>query len=283
MPGYHDNMSFRFSLPYLLSITLGATALASPDLARADESTPFHMTDAKIWRPETGFEVQFGQYGDNAIVGLQGFIQWPIGERWSLTGRLPLAYAYNDGIDGVGLGNLTVDATLFLSAEKRRRATNVTAFQLSVSGPTASRGVDSGFATGTMAGYFLPDPGLYQPNTTTIRLYGTWRTGSRSFFGQLEGGMQQLVIRNADDRTLLRIAGGAGVRVGSNVVLIGEFVGVTDIIDDADGDNFWSSLDLGMRAKVGKGNISLRVYLPLDGQWRNLDTLGVALGYEASL
>ena len=121
------------------------------------------------------------------------------------------------------------------------------------------------------------------PNTTTIRLHGTWRTGGRSFFFQLEGGLHQLIIENFDDWTLLRFGAGVGVRVGANVVLIGEYIAITDIVDDSSGDNFWSSIDLGMRARVGNGNISLRAFLPIDRSWRAADALGVALGYEVSL
>ena len=107
-------MSLRYPIPILLALTLGASALIAPGTARADEATPFSMTDVNIFRPEAGFEVLFGQDRNAALAGLQLWLQYPFGERWAITGRLPLAYAnFDNGVDGLALGNLTLDGTLF--------------------------------------------------------------------------------------------------------------------------------------------------------------------------
>lgn len=265
-----------------VAVTLGASSLLASSAAHADETAPFHMTDVKVYKTELGFETHFGQFENAALIGVQGHVQVPLGKRWSLTGRLPIAYA-NDDIqgDGLSLGNVTLEATFLINARRRRRATNVTGFNVSVSLPTAADDFDGIIASGNYFRFHLPDPGLYRPDVTTVRLHGTWRTGGRSFFGQLEAGLHQQF--GAGDLTLLRFGGGLGVRVGSSVVLIGELITRSDILDDSDGDNLDSSLDLGMRARAGNGNISLRVFIPLDGYWRDRDALGVALGYEVGL
>ena len=277
-------MSLRHSA---LILVLASVVTATE--ARADQTSPFVMTDPSNFDLATGFEFAVGQIDraglGTTVAGLQGWIHWPVGDRWTFSGRLPIIYATNDTNDGGTLGNLTFDGTFFINARKRRRAVRMSGLNISVSAPTAGDRGDGAFASGTWTDYFSINPGLYAPGATTIRLHGLWRTEGYRYFGQVEFGVHQMINRNADDNTLLRAGVAVGFKISRALVLIGELTNMSDVLDESrGGEDFWHTLDLGIRANTGRaGVLGLRAYLPLDRSMRNRGAFGLMLGYEVYL
>lgn len=258
-----------------------ALSLLAPAHAHADETAAFVMADTHTYERAIGTALTIGGHADATLVGMEGTVRWPLGERWALGARLPLVFARSSMANDLALGNLTFSATVILNAEAQRQDTYLSALALSISAPTAGITDDDGInGAARFAAFYVPDPGLYRPDTTTVRVYYSLRSQGHSYFGQLEVGLQQLIIEDIDDQTRLRLGMAVGVNVSSNIVLVAELSNVSDILDDANGEDFWHTLDVGMRANTGTGHVGLRVYLPLDRSSRDQDMLGVTLGYE---
>ncbi len=272
----------RISSP-LPALTLAGVILLTSAPAGADEMSPYMMADMHSSTPSATGELMFGFIDDATLIGLEGSLRWPVG-RWSFGGRLPLMYSRGEVNDGAALGNVTIDGTYLISARRRQGSRRSVGLNLSLSLPTATdNAADSRAAAVEFSQFFVVEPGLYRPDATTIRVNGEFRTQGRRHFAQAELGLHQLIINDFDDLTLLRLGLAAGFLLSSRVALIGEFTTVSDVIDDSDDENFWHTLDIGLRILTQSGNLALEVYLPVDDSMRGRGAWGVLLAYQARL
>ncbi len=261
------------------------TMSVAPGVASAQRqgmrAAPFQMPDVYSNNLLTA-ELMLGTvdgspFDDFTVFALELGGSFSISPKLHLTGLLPIASTTQDGTD-TALGNLTLGLEYILSAA--RRGANVKAWSIggSLSAPTASDS-GGGFATSAIHGFFrAPYPGRYLPNTTAIRIHGQFRLDAQKIFFQAQGGINHLIIDGGDDDMLLRFGLGLGIAPARAVTLIAELTTLSDIVDDADGDNFVHSLDLGARFRAGAGTqIGVRLYLPLDDVFRDSDVMGLAV------
>lgn len=254
--------------------------------ARADWPRPFVLPPLAAG-PELHAEVMFGTVDTGPDATLLGF---DFGlrhrfDRLGISGSLPIVHTDTDIWDGTSLGNLTAGVDYLIAGSVRGRRHSATAIGASLSLPTADDDGDGSLAALTHAVFRIPDPGKYLPNTTTIRVFADWRTGTSEWFFQGELGMHALVIDGADDEILFRLGLGGGVAVSDSAALIGELTTMTDILDDNEGDeHFLHTLDLGVRFLGGGNSIfGIRLYLPLDDSYRDNDALGLAFDFATRL
>jgi len=259
---------------------------------RADETAFFVMPEIPYGQRTVGVDLTLGRIdifrfiGDASLIGLEGAMSWGLSEQLALNGRLGIVRASDDNDDGTSLDNLTIGMTYRLLTDDRGAGTSALAIDASLSLPTASDSDNSGVAALTWGVFYQPDVGRYLPDATTLRVSGTYRLLTGRLMAQAELGLQQLIVDDVDDLTLLRLGMGVGYLAAPRVALIAELTTVSDIIgDNFDNDeDFWHVLDLGARIGLGNGGtLGIRFYLPLDDALRDLDIVGLMLNYQAAL
>lgn len=210
---------------------------------------------------------------------------------WMILARLPVSDVGIDDADpttgeccDLALGNLTIGgrglwATLFESGTRA-----VAGGDLSVSLPTASDGSNRSQSASAAALAHLPhDPGLFAPNTTTIRFTALTQFYGRRWLAHAEAGLQVYFfddVADGEDRidVGIRLALAVGVRVTYKVAILAELNALfVDSNDFASGNDSVSSLDFGVRYGSGRGIFGARVYLPIDSGLRDLDMFGFGI------
>jgi len=213
-----------------------------------------------------------------------------IAPHWVILGRLPLSYAsvstdspqvppqFDVDCCELALGNLTLGGRGLWSNVHGGDLRSVLGGELTVSVPTAADSGDGGQSAAFAAFSRAPhDPGRYAPNTTTIRLAADLQLYSRWFMVQGEAGVHFFLYDTDDDDDSdvgLKLGLAAGVRATTEIAILAELNALTDVDDDR-GDDTVSSVDIGLRYGSQAFFASLRVYVPLDDNFRDLDMLGI--------
>lgn len=271
-----------------LVIVAVALLAAAPRDADAHPPPFFWMEDLSTDR-RVGFEVLGGPsdlIGDAAVVGGSVFAHLSLSEHFTLTGRVPFAYADYEiaGVedDGLALGNLSLGGQLsnagHYHGSDERALLGLTA---RVYLPTASDEGSSGVAADLASAYFIPDPGRYLVDTTTLRLRGDFRYEVGQIFFQAEGALDFFFVDEGEDVLGALIGLGAGVSLSPYLALLGELNTVTDILEDDEGENFLHTLDLGIRYHDAGLMLGARLYVPLDERLRDADVLGLGVDLAA--
>jgi hypothetical protein len=247
------------------SFTAAALVLLAAAPARADWPRPFVMPPLGAG-PELHGEVMFGtvEVGpvDATLLGLELGFRHRL-DRLGLSAALPIVHTDTDGWDGTSLGNLTAGVDYLIAGSVRGRRHSATAIGVSLSLPTADDDGDGALAALSHAYFRVPDPGKYFPDTTTIRVFGDWRTGTDQWFFQSHLGMHVLAHDGPDDQVLFRLGLGGGVSLSDTAALIGELTTMADLLDDDGSEDFLHTLDLGVRFLGGSSIFGIRLYLPL--------------------
>ncbi len=264
----------------LVLLALGA---AAPSIAVADDSPPLIMPEVdNDHRVGLSFEIGSLDRGadDVLMLGFVGEGHFRLAPRWGIDLALPMVHTSSDLPSGTGLGNLLLGVGYLLSREGGGSALRTSQFRAAVSLPTASDD-GNGLAAAVAGSLFnLEDPGLWAPDTTTLRFMGDYRYQTSPIFLQLEAGVH-LLLRDGDDDTLLRVGLGFGVEVSRSLSLLAELQTVTPIVTDDGEDLFLHELDLGMHLPLGRaGALTPRVFFALDDA---RDYWGVGLDYTAYL
>jgi len=212
---------------------------------------------------------------------------------WVVLGRVPFDKATIDGDPAnqdccdLALGNLTLGVRGLWSALYTGGLRSVVGGELSVSLPTASDNGDKGQSAAQSAFAHLPqDPGLYAPNTTTIRfnLLGQFYTRWLYLHGEL-GPQLYIYDSDAGDDNLdvaLHLGLATGVRITYTLALALELNSLVFGSNELGGDiDSATSVDVGLRYASGAALLGLRVYIPVDSGLRDLDMIGV--GADAGL
>lgn len=272
--------------PLACSALVVATLLLAAGPARADWPRPFVMPPIAAG-PEFYSEVMLGtmDFGplEATMLGFEFGFRHRF-DRLGISGGIPIAHVDTDNWDGTSLGNLTAGIDYLVAGSVRGQRHSATSIGATLSLPTASDGGDSALAALGHSTFRVPDPGRYLPDTTTIRVFGDWRTGTGEWFFQGELGMHALVRDGADDEVLFRLGVGGGVALSPAAALIAELTTMTDILDDDnDPEDFLHTLDLGVRFLGGNSIFGIRLYLPLDDSMRNRDALGLGFDFAVRL
>src|SRR5262245_44139441 len=176
---------------------------------------------------------------------------------WVVLGRVPFDKATIDGgaqdCCDLALGNLTLGVRGLWSALYTGGLRSVVGGELSVSLPTASDNGDKGLSSANSAFAHLPqDPGLYAPNTTTIRfnLLGQFYTRWLYLHGELG---PQLYIYDSDAGgdnldVALHLGLAVGVRITYTLALALELNSLVFGSNELGGDiESATSVDVGLR------------------------------------
>jgi len=276
----------RTSTRLLLIIALSSSTIAVAN-SRAEAqlagmtTAPFQMPS--VYAKNTfGAELMMGVVDppvvdDFTIFALELAGTYKLSNQLYLSARMPIGHVTEDNT-GTTLGNLTAGLEYRLSTNRQGRSINSWTLGGSVSLPTAGNSGDSFFASLAQGLFRLPYPGRYLPDTTAVRIHGQFRIDSRKIFFQSQLGLNHLIIDGGDDQPLLRIGMALGISVARSTTLIAEWTILSDLLEDSDGDNFNSNLDLGVRFRTSaRTRIGLRLHLPLDDFYRDQDIFGLAI------
>lgn len=286
--GYDGIMKFanhqwaRLRPPALTLLTTLALLPAGGSVAAAEVSAPFVMPDLRNHH-EVGGGMMYGSadlgiFGNATLFSFFGQYRRPITDRLGFAATLPIAYASGDLADGTSLGNLTFETSYLLTVESAANQRRFAAFRASLSLPTASDGGNASEAALAHAIFYVPDPGLFLPDTTTLRLSGDYRIEWARAFFQANLGLDVLVISEADDVPYIRLGLAGGFTASERIALVAELTNMSDVLDDSGGEDYLHTLDLGLNIGLPRGHLALRLYFPLDDSRRDLDIFGV--GFE---
>jgi hypothetical protein len=270
-----------------MRIVVLAAALAglAPSTAGADVSarSPLSMPGTRIER-SVGLELMVGTMSstpsDLTLIGLELDVEYPLSERLGFRALLPLAHERSDASSGTSLGNLTVGLDHPISSPADGRVGWSIGGDLSV--PTASDEGNSAIAAIDHSILRIPYPGRYAPDTSALRFYGNARIERETVFAQVQLAGHYLLVEDADDLTLIKLALGGGAMVNDRTAVLGELTTVSDIVDDSEGENFIHLLELGLRHRADRFAIGGRIHLPLDDTFRSRQIIGFAVEVEAT-
>ncbi len=256
-------MLFKPTIPTLMVVLLFASQ-AQAD--RTQVGIDFRYGNININNPL----IDFLTGGDDiSLIGLDVYAHTEIQPGLRVGGRIPVAHGRFNEDSETSLGNLSLELFYDLRANSRLKT--------SVSFPTADDEGQGASVASTFATFWIPDPGLYAPNTTTFRLMYNHRWSLRPNTAQKNGiafevgaGIQFLSIDGGEDRLRvpLQLTGSFGL--SGQTEAIGRF-GTYWISGADDGeDDFLSVLEAGLRiGNVGRGQLELLVYLPADETYRD--------------
>jgi len=199
----------------------------------------------------------------------------------SIGGRLPLVHASNEAESGSSLGNLS--AELDLSLHQDESLLGWASFSLSL--PTASSSGAGGAAAADLSRFWLADPGLYAPDTITVRATYHLRLGTQGDYLQVGAGLYYLKAQEGDDRALVPVALSGRVALGERTAAIGRLDTIWNLDAGNDDDKLAHTLTIGLAiARLGKGHAELGFYLPLDERYRQDEGMwGFVLSYSMPL
>lgn len=227
------------------------------------------------------------QVTDDAIViGGDVFAEIQVSDTIAILGRVPFTYADYELflVDEVltieesaaALGNISLGAQFSSIGQLGEYMSTRLGGGFLVALPTANSENEAGLASAITAAFFLPDPGRYLPNTTSIRLRGDVRAESDLVFFQGELALDVHMVEDGDDPKELVLGAGLGFMLSPYFALLTELTTRADVLDDNDdrGESFLHVLDAGFRYHDGNVMAGFRVYLPLDESLRSAEVLG---------
>jgi hypothetical protein len=160
------------------------------------------------------------------------------------------------------LGNVGVRGGLALPS------LGLAALSLRVEVPTAPS-VGGGMATALAAGVpRVADGELFLPGTTSIELMGDWRWDRPAWWLQAEAGIEAIWQADTPSRTVLRATVAGGVPLTPWLELAASFVTRSDLLDHDPPEDFVHTLALGVIAHTPRGDLGVRVEVPVDASAR---------------
>jgi hypothetical protein len=292
---------------YALPIAALAAVTGASMPAHADETTapvrPFIMSDLS-GRTLVGLDFQLTRWTVPASPPLDEEIDVTsmttdlvadisVAPHWVILLRVPTSYASTDpelviGDDeccGAALGNLTLGVRGLRSSYYDGGLRSVIGGEMTVALPTAPDSGDGAVSTNLAAFARAPhDPGRYLPNTGTIRLGGGAQLYGRRFLVQAGLGLDAFIydddVPENDADFAVRLGLGGGVRFTYTLALIAELNAMALADSDnlpAGDEDLLSSLDVGLRYGGEALALGIRAYVPLDGDHRDLDAIGLGL------
>ncbi len=273
-----------WSAAMAIAVALTCYAPESAVADRGQAGVDFRYGNLNINNPLFAFLV-----GDDdiSLIGLDLYANTEVTRGLTLGGRLPIAHARFDDDAQTTLGNLTLEMQYQLRAALHTRSW----LETSLSIATADDDGEGAAVAGAFATFWIPDPGLYLPNTNTFRLMyrHQWflqrnSHANRGFSLDMGAGMQFLSIDGAEDRfrVPLHVTGRLGLSAQAEA--LARFSTYwTSGADDGE-DDFLHTLEAGIRlAGVGRGSLELLAYLPLDDTYRDvLDVWGITVGFRSA-
>lgn len=288
-------------MTFLTGALGAAPALAdSPGLG---EAAPFLMPDTSE-RSHAGVDVFFGNLDADdggllfsakaTVLTFEPHVDVALTPQIALSGRLPIAYSSVEatvlGVESEEsetlLGNAALGARFMSQASREARAGG----GIFVNLPTASSDDDADEVNLTAAAvedvrFFHIE--RYIIDTTTIGVHGDLRFDSERAFLQGQVAFMHLIANDEDageglEADLLRMSVAAGFWLTPMLAAVGELTTLSTVLDDDlqfnfndEDEEFFHSLDLGLRYADAQWSLGVRFHLPLDDYFRDdLELLG---------
>ncbi|MCP4445913.1 MAG: hypothetical protein GY811_11295 [Myxococcales bacterium] len=268
------------------SLALAATlAYVTPDSARADGGTAgvdLRYGSININNPFFAFLV-----GDDdiSLIGIDIYANKELSSGLTLGGRLPIAHARFDDDAQTTLGNLTIELRYKLRSALHSRSWLDSSFSIA----TADDDGEGAQVAAAFGAFWIPDPGLYLPNTNTARLIYNqqWNLqrnahANRGLSLGVAAGAQFLSIDGAEDRFRIPLIIGAHLGLSAKAQALARLSTYwTSGADDGE-DDFLHLLEVGLKlAGVGQGSLEILAYLPLDERYRDtFEVWGLTFGFR---
>jgi hypothetical protein len=227
-----------------------------------------------------GGEVLYGQVDtgmNHTLIGLLMRAKFLLTPGFTLGGRIPVAHSRSDVEDGTALGNLTLDMAYHLSFHRNGKSW----LEANLYFPTASDSGDGGDTATLFANYWVPEMGLYQPDTTAVRVLYNFQLGANDQYLHVAAGAEYQFISDFDDQVILPFVLGGRVALGNRAAALARFRThwVLDAPDTR--DSFLHTLQLGLElSRLGRGALTTLFYLPLDS---SIDGWGLTFGYDVPI
>jgi hypothetical protein len=269
----------------------------APGLA---EVAPFVMPDTSE-RTSAGVDVFFGVIDADEggalftarakVLTFEPYLDFALTPELKIWGRLPIAYVdaettvltVEQNESDTLLGNAGLGARFMAQLSYDLRAGGGVSVHL----PTADADDDGNLVDPPVAAsivrFFQGE--RYAVDTTTLSGHGDLRLDLGR--GYLQGQIAYLHLLAEDDEDedadLLRFGLAGGYWISPTVAALAELTTLSTMLDDDvqfngedEDEDFFHSLDLGLRFAQPRGALSLRFHLPLDDVFRDSDLLGGA-------
>jgi hypothetical protein len=293
-----QRLSVLASTMILVGASGAAPALAD-DAPGLGETAPLLMPDTSE-RSHAGVDVFFGSIDADeggelfsaraTVVTFEPHVDVAVTPQLTLSGRLPIGYAKaettvlfvdQEESDTV-LGNASLGARFMSQASYDLRAGGGLLVHL----PTAKDDDDDGdlvsppLAVTSVRIFHLE---RYVPDTTTMAVHGDVRFDLGRAFLQGQVMYMHLLAEDedAEDADLLRLGAAAGFWLTPMLAAMGELTTMSTVLDDDvqynpdnPDEDFFHSLDVGLRFTEAQWSISARFHMPLDDIFRDDDLLG---------
>lgn len=189
-----------------------------------------------------------------------------------LEGELPVGYGFQPG--AAVLGNVTVGGGL-LPLESR-----LVGIALRISAPTSPT-LGAGMTTAAaLATPRIADPELFLPHTTSAELVADWRWRGDSSWVQAEVGAAGWWQPSVKWLPVLRGTVAGGVHVEPWLDLTASFVTRSFVLASDQPENFVHSLMLGMIGRTARGQVAVRLEVPVDDRARDANRFVVGLEFR---
>lgn len=283
----------------MLAGALGASPARAGDAPGLSDAAPFVMPDTSE-RTHAGVDVFFGTIDADEggalftarakVVTFEPYLDFALTPQLTLWGRLPIAYASAETTilaveqqeSDTLLGNAALGARFMTQASYDLRAGGGVSVHLPTADADDADGnfVDPPLAVSIVRFFQLE---RYAVDTTTLGGHGDLRFDAGRGFLQGQVAYMHLLAEDedAEDADLLRFGVAAGFWVTSTVATMAELTTLSTILDDDvqfdasdEDEDFFHSLDVGLRFAQPQGSLSLRFHLPLDDVFRDSDLLG---------
>jgi hypothetical protein len=217
---------------------------------------------------ELAFDATFA-YADASEAGaLAAGARLGVGQHAFVEGTLPVGWARQP--HAFALGNVMIGAGL-LPPDGR-----LAGLAVRIAAPTSPR-LGGGMATAAaLAAPRNADPELWLPHTTSAELVADWRWRGDATWVQLEAGVAGWWAP-AGYQTVLRTSVAGAVRVERRLDLEASFVTRSFLLASDAAENFVHSLALGIVAHHRRGQLAVRLEVPIDDVARNADRFLVGL------
>lgn len=254
------------------------------------EAKPAAASPSPAGQPSAGVDLMYGSMKfpvpllgaqDATLIGITVHGMFEVSPGLQLGGRIPIAHAQFSDDSGTGLGNLTLDMRYALASSAQSNSWIDTSLSLA----TAADSDEPGTAALVHTIFWVPDQGLFAPNTTTFRAQYKHHLGTATQGIELGAGLQYLSVKDGDNSVRLPFLIGGHVDLGQRAAAVGRFLTLW-LIDAEDNDeNFVHTLEVGLQLKqVGSGQAELTFYMPLDESYRDtFSPWGIQLRFSRAL
>lgn len=290
-----------FAASLLLAGALGAfpARAQAGDAPGLSDAAPFLMPDTSE-RTRAGVDVFFGSIdadeggllftAEGTVLTFEPYLDLALTEQITMWGRLPVAYTrarttvlgLEQEESATLLGNAGLGARFMGQVSHELRAGAGVLVHLPTADADDADGnfVDPPLTTSVVRLFQLE---RYAVDTTTLGAHADVRFDLGRGFLQGQLVYLRLVAEDedAEDSDLLRLGLAAGYWISPTIAAVGELTTLSTILDDDvqfdaedEDEEFFHSLDVGLRFAQPQFALALRFHVPLDDVFRDSDLLG---------